>query len=213
MGSATGSVVRGPVLSRRPIASHGGPAGLPYHCVDGLLQLRQILRTQDDCRRLAVAGNQDAFMLVLHPINDLGEVVTDIPQGLSRHDHSCGASGDDRPGMSGHATLTAAKGVDVRAGDRAQPPAEAPHLREEAARGNLRCLLASGEVDQAVQRLPERPIVIERCHDRTKHVFAVARERDVHEQIPARPVRWTIGPQMRREVTAHLAVITLRDKP
>jgi len=26
-------------------------------------------------------------------------------------------------------------------------------------------------------------------------------------------VRWTIGPQMRREVTAHLAVITLRDKP
>ena len=28
--------------------------------VDGLLQLRQILRTQDDCRRLAVAGDDDA---------------------------------------------------------------------------------------------------------------------------------------------------------
>lgn len=66
--------------------------GIAQH-VDGLLQLRQVLRTQDDCRRLAVAGDHDAFMLVLHPINDLGQVVTDIPQGLGRYDRNCGASG------------------------------------------------------------------------------------------------------------------------
>ena len=81
------------------VATRVGGIGLPdvgqslgiAQDVDRLLHLGEILRTENDRRRLSVAGNHDAFMLVLDPIDDLGQVVSDIPQGLSRHGHNCGA--------------------------------------------------------------------------------------------------------------------------
>lgn len=50
--------------------------------LEGLLDLGQVVGADQDRGRAPVAGEGDAFVLVLDAVNDLAEVVTDLPERL-----------------------------------------------------------------------------------------------------------------------------------
>ena len=59
--------------------------------VEGLFELGEILGTDQHGSRMAVAGHDDPFVVVFHPVDHLAEVVPHIAQGVGTHGHNCGA--------------------------------------------------------------------------------------------------------------------------
>ncbi len=88
------------VNAAKDVSSRVGNVSFPDVCkgrrvgedVDRLLQLRQILGTDQHRGRATVAGDDDPLVLLLDTVDNLAEVVANRPQGLCAHGHNCGAS-------------------------------------------------------------------------------------------------------------------------
>lgn len=58
--------------------------------IDGLLQLGEILRADQDGRHVTVAGQHDPLVLVFHAVDKLRQMIADRAQRLDAHGHNCG---------------------------------------------------------------------------------------------------------------------------
>lgn len=71
------------------LADVGERFGIAEHR-EGLLQLFEVVRAQDDGCGLAVTRDGDSVMLALDAVDNVAEVVANLAERLDTHGHNCG---------------------------------------------------------------------------------------------------------------------------